>query len=273
MFLHAFLSDDDFQDEEKQVFVKNEWQPKSPFGRFIKKLLKVLKKLPKILFILLMVLVWVFIFGTMILRKNDKIVETPILSDKAREIYTQNPDDFPVYIVHTKEFMNEDGDIQLIDSVYAEKANEFEVGLRIKGRVGETLYCRIRDAEGNIMGEVFRRTRERDIKITDSISFQYVFERISFSDVYIDVSKNIINRDWHTDYSAEFSQFDEDLDDYSAYVDKDTSSLGENATGNLFFEVFETKESTTPIFSCIIYNSETPLEEIEYEVPSDSYLS
>ena len=130
-----YLMDDDF-DEEQQVFEKSEWQPKSPFGRFMKKLLKILKKLPKYIFFVIVTLVWVVIFATIALRSNDGIVKTPILSDKARTGYSETPDRFDVYEIHTSEYMNNDGTIQLIKNVYADNAHELEVGLRIKGHVG-----------------------------------------------------------------------------------------------------------------------------------------
>ena len=111
-----YLMDDDF-DEEQQVFEKSEWQPKSPFGRFMKKLLKILKKLPKYIFFVIVTLVWVVIFATIALRSNDGIVKTPILSDKARTGYSETPDRFDVYEIHTSEYMNNDGTIQLIKNV------------------------------------------------------------------------------------------------------------------------------------------------------------
>lgn len=267
------MFDDDFQDEEQQVFVKNEWQPKSPFGRFIKKLLKILKKAPKYIFFALIALVWIVIFAVIALRSNDDIVETPLLSEKARSQYTASPESFEVYEVHTADFMNSDGTIQLITTVYAEDAHELEVGLRIKGRIGETLYCRIRDEDGNIMKEVFRRRRERNFKISDSIKFEYVFERISFGDVYIDVSKNIINRDFSVDISGELSRFESDIEDHSAYIDESGGQAdGEKSENALYFEIFESEESTKPIFTCLIYSDDTPLELIDYEIADDKYL-
>lgn len=267
------MFEDDFEDEEQQVFTKNEWQPKSPFGKFMKKFLKVLKKLPKYLFFALIAIVWIAIFAVIALRSNDSIVKTPILSDAARSLYTSSPEDFDVYEVHTANFMNSDGTIQLIKSVYAEDAHELEVGLRIKGRIGETLYCRIRDENGNIKSEVFRRTRERNYRLSDSIKFEYVFERISFGDVYIDVSKNIINRDFSVDISEELSRFESDIGDYSSYIDESGSENdGKKSENTLYFEIFESEESTNPIFSCIIYNNDTPLEQIDYEIADDKYL-
>ncbi len=259
---------DDFDDEEEYEFKKSEWEPTSAFGKFVKKALKVLKKVPKIIFISLIILVWVVIFAILAARSNNDIVETPILSDSARQLYDRNPSEFTSYFIHTKEFMNKDGTIQLIDSVYAEDAHELEVGIRIKGYNGQTLYCHIRDEDGKIMKQVFRRTRERNWYLTDSIKFQYVFERISFSDVYIDVSKNIINR-VSADMYEDASLFESQLADYSAYVNNDSNV---QATGKLYFEIFESPESQTPLFSCVVYDSETPLEEFEYELPDQDYL-
>ena len=267
------LGDDDF-DEERQVFTKNEWQPKSPFGRFAKKLLKILKKLPKYIFFTLVALVWIVIFATMALRSNDKLAKTAILSDSARELYASAPEDFEVYEIHTKEFMNRDGTIQLINSVYADSAHELEVGLRISGHLGERLYCRIRDDNGHIYGEKFRRTKERNIKLTDRIKYEYVFERISFGDVYIDLSANIINRTESIDISAEFSKFESEIDDYSGYIEtsKDEPTK-EQEKNRLYFEIFASEDSDTPLFTCVIYDDGTPLELIDFKIADEKYIN
>ncbi len=265
------LGDDDF-DEERQVFTKNEWQPKSPFGKFMKKLLKVLKKLPKYLFFAIVILVWVVVFVTIAMRSNDKLVKTAILSDSARETYLPHRNCFDVYEVHTKEYMNRDGSIQLINNVYAEAAHELEVGLRIKGHLGETLYCRIRDDNGKICNEVYRRTKERNIRLTDNIKYEYVFERISFGDVYIDLSENIINRPYSEDLSAAFSQFESDIEDYSAYINQsEDDSSKEQAKNRMYLEIFASESSDTPIFSCIIYDDDTPVKLIDFELADDKY--
>ncbi len=267
------MFEDDFEDEEQQAFVKNEWQPKSPFGKFMKKFLKVLKKLPKYLFFTLIAVVWILIFAVMAMRSNDGIVKTPLLSDEARLLYTSAPEDFDVYEIHTADFMNSDGTIQLFKSVYAEDAHELEGGLRIKGQIGETLYCRIKDDKGNIKNEVFRRTRERNYKLSDSVKFEYVFERISFGDVYIDVSRNIINRDNSVDISEELSRFESDVEDYSAYIDQSSGEIdGKEPKGVLYFEIYESPESAAPIFSCIIYDDDTPLELIDFRIADEKYL-
>lgn len=268
-----YLMDDDF-DEEQQVFEKSEWQPKSPFGRFMKKLLKILKKLPKYIFFVIVTLVWVVIFATIALRSNDGIVKTPILSDKARTGYSETPDRFDVYEIHTSEYMNNDGTIQLIKNVYADNAHELEVGLRIKGHVGETLYCTLEDDNGNKFDVVYRVKRERDVTLTDSIRYQYVFERISFGNVYIDVSKNIINRDYSVDISGEFSKFESDIEDYSAYIDHSKDEFEQSLVKNkLYFKVYASEKSETPLFSCVIYDDDTPLEQFAFRLPDDEYIS
>lgn len=267
-----YLMDDDF-DEEQQVFEKNEWQPKSPFGHFMKKLLKILKKLPKYVFFVIVALVWVVIFATIAMRSNDGIVKTPILSDKARAAYSETPDSFDVYEIHTSEFMNNDGTIQLIKNIYADNAHELEVGLRIKGYVGETLYYTLEDENGNTFDVVYRVKRERDIILTDSIKYQYVFERISFGNVYIDVSENIINRDYSVDMSDEFSKFESDIEDYSAYIDQSKEEFGQSPVKNkLYFKVYASEKGETPLFSCVIYDDDTPLEQFGFCLPDDEYI-
>ena len=144
---------------------------------------------------------------------------------------------------------------------------------RSKGHVGETLYCTLEDDNGNKFDVVYRVKRERDVTLTDSIRYQYVFERISFGNVYIDVSKNIINRDYSVDISGEFSKFESDIEDYSAYIDQSKDEFEQSLVKNkLYFKVYASEKSETPLFSCVIYDDDTPLEQFAFRLPDDEYI-
>ncbi|MFA6730182.1 MAG: hypothetical protein WCR95_04225 [Eubacteriales bacterium] len=85
----------------------------------------------KIGFTAIVVLVWAAIISTIFLRSDDKILKTPILSERAREIYSSAKDDFEFYNVYPQIFMTKDGSVQLAETVYAAGAGELEIGVRI----------------------------------------------------------------------------------------------------------------------------------------------
>ena len=80
----------------------------------------------------MLVAMWGVIFTVIILRSNHDILDTPILSDNARQIYKADKDNFIIYRVYPSEFMTADGSLQLDMAVYAEKAGEFEIGVWIE---------------------------------------------------------------------------------------------------------------------------------------------
>ncbi len=92
---------------------------------------RVIKKVLKIVFFSVIAVIWGLILLTIFLRGDDDILETPILSDEARAIYSADKDNFIVYRVHPAVFMTGDGSLQLSSAVYAESAHEFEIGTRI----------------------------------------------------------------------------------------------------------------------------------------------
>lgn len=105
---------------------------------------KIIKRVFKIVFISLMAAVWIVILAIIILRSNHEILETPILSDGAREIYSSDKAGFVMYRVYSQDFMTTDGSLQLANGVYAESAHEFEIGVRIAWT--QLRYCKECDA-------------------------------------------------------------------------------------------------------------------------------
>lgn len=105
---------------------------------------RIIKRVFKIFFISLLVAMWGVIFTVIILRSNHDILDTPILSDNARQIYKADKDNFIIYRVYPSEFMTADGSLQLDMAVYAEKAGEFEIGVRIAWT--QLRYCEECDA-------------------------------------------------------------------------------------------------------------------------------
>ncbi len=90
-----------------------------------------IKKTFKYLFYAVLTVVWVSVLLVIFLRRDHALIKTPILSGSAREIYSSSPESFELYRVYPKEFMSEEGAFQLKNCVYAPKAGEYEIGLRI----------------------------------------------------------------------------------------------------------------------------------------------
>lgn len=102
------------------------------------------KKAFKILFVAVVAAIWALVLLSIMLRRDDAILETPILSENARKLYLSGKEDFPLYRVYPPEFMTADGALQLSTPVYAPKAGEFEIGVRIAW--SQLRYCEECDA-------------------------------------------------------------------------------------------------------------------------------
>ena len=234
---------------------------------------KVIKRVFKIIFLSITAIVWIAIIASIIIRGNDRIVKTPILSDAARGIYSADTADFPVYEVHTREFMNGDATIQLITGVYAEKANELEIGLRVKNGSEVFKFCRIVDEDGNVYAETSRFRRTRNISLGSAFTVSYSYERISFGGLKFDLSRNIVNRDYtSTDISAEISKYNEDIEDVSAYLDASEAEEASNKH-EYYLEIYNSETAEEPLFRCVIYDDDTLIQLIDYELPDEKYLS
>ena len=89
------------------------------------------KKAFKYLFYALMTAAWAAVIFVIVIRGDDAIVKTPVLSARARELYESAQGEFEFYRVYPAVFMSEEGAFQLKNCVYAASAGEYEVGLRV----------------------------------------------------------------------------------------------------------------------------------------------
>ena len=256
------------------------------------KVTTVIKKILKYTFITIVTAVWVFILLSIFLRRDDAILETPILSDKARSIFSENKDDFPVYVVHTKENINYDGSFQLKSSVYAEKANELELGLRIAwtqlryceecGRLYTTEQLDNQKADdkpdkGILMsceakGHHVVRAPESDRGIvwslTDSDGNKY--------DAVNEESrtKNLNFGFFKIKYEYIRICYDKVYFDIANNI---INTAGKEVTdtgkGTLYYFRIYDKVTGDTLFSTCLYDNETYIEETEYKLPDKDYIS
>ncbi|MEG2004239.1 MAG: hypothetical protein RR057_06525, partial [Clostridia bacterium] len=216
--------------------------------------------------------VFIITIASIIVRSDDKIIKTTILSNEAQSIFRLDENDFPLYNVYTKIYMNNDATIQLKNNVYAPKANELELGLRFSAKLFEDgvnaePYYVLVDSNGNEYPLVNRERRVKNIVLSDIIKFQYIFERISFGSLYFDTSLNIINRGTESvDISAEAESLDSALDNLSDYISQ-PSEDDEKAGTSYYLKIYASKESTKPLFVTTIYNNNTPISDTVYKLP------
>lgn len=131
-------------------------------------------------------LVYLFFCFRFYVSCEPSMVEETVLSEQARETYRADPKDFPMYGIDTTN-INTNGTLLLRRIVYADKVNELEFGVRyvqdklIEGGVKEPLRFVLRDSKGNEYTLVNRESFTR---------FTYVYERVCFSGVDINVLEN-----------------------------------------------------------------------------------
>ena len=257
-----------------------------------KKATVIIKKVFKYTFITIVTLVWVFILLSIFLRRDDAILKTPILSANARKIYTENKNDFPIYEVHTKEHMNYDGSFQLETNVYAEKAGELEIGLRIAwtqlryceecGRLYTTEQLDSQKAEDKkngvptsceAKGHHIVRAPESDRKVvwalTDSDgnvyeelnresrmkNLNFGFFKIRYEYVRICFGKVYINVSENIINTA------------------GNEEVTDTGKGTLYyFRIYDEVTGDT-LFSTCLYDNQTYIEEFKYELPDKDYIS
>lgn len=256
---------------------------------------KIIKRTFKWLFFGIVVFVWILTLASIILRSDNKLVDTPVLSAQARAEYTLNKDEFSLWRVFTQKYMDYSGTVQLKKNVYCATANELEIGVRVSakltdGNVNEKLFYVLKDSKGNQYPVVNRTGNTKDIQLGGIVQFQYIFERISFGDIYLSLDDNIINREESINISEIAQSLENDLSspfDVSGPEDNfDTLlSAGTSYTLEIYRYVqykgngesgFETDENGNKverklIFSTVVYDNNTNIKEIEFEMPSSKY--
>ena len=147
------------------------------------------KKIRRIIFYGLVFIIYLIVFIRFARSCDADLINNVYLSSEARQAYRSGAE-LTVYRVNTKEFMNYDGTLQLKNVVYAESANEMEIGVKYREKDGTpenefTLSYSLDDNLGNryeICGRVSKKKNG------------YVYERISFKRVKIDLEYNYLNR-------------------------------------------------------------------------------
>ena len=258
-----------------------------------KKVTIIIKKIFKYTFITIVAAVWILILLSIFLRRDDKILKTPILSAEARSIYAENKDDFTVYEVHTKEHMNYDGSFQLVKNVYAEKANELEIGLRIAwtqlryceecGHIYTTDQLDEQKSEdkpdkGIIVsceakGHHIVRAPETDRGIVWALTD-------SDGNVYEEVNresrvKNLNFGFFKIKYEYVRVSFGKVYFDIANNIINTAGKeeVTDTGKGTLYYFRIYDKVTGDTLFSTCLYDNQTYIEEIEYEKPDKDYIS
>lgn len=256
------------------------------------KVTKIIKKVLKYTFIAIVTAVWVFILLSIFLRRDDAILETPILSESARTIFGEDKKGFTTYEVHTKEHMNYDGTFQLAENVYAEKANELEVGLRIAwtqlryceecGRLYTTEQLDSQKADDKpdkgilasceAKGHHVVRAPEADRGIVWTLtdSDGNVYEKVNEKGK----TKNLNFGFFKIRYEYIricFGKVYLDIENNIINtVDKEVTDKGKGTL--YYFRIYDEVTGDT-LFSTCLYDNQTYIEEFEYELPDKDYIS
>lgn len=201
------------------------------------------------------------IYGLLMLRFfvscDIGMVDKAHFSDMARKSYQSAPSDFKVYNIHTAITFNEERTLNLKTVVYSPTANELEIGVKFKktltdGSTSPVLEYELVDSNGKVY-EVASR-------ISDS-RFDYGFERISFSGVELDLSRNITNNyeSIINDSEAEYNRttsYDEDTYELSVEDNEDP----ENVKYKLYVRY---KGEKIRLF--LIYNDDTLISDYKFK--------
>jgi len=263
------------------------------------------KKAFKYLFYALMTAAWAAVIFVIVIRGDDAIVKTPVLSARARALYEESPGDFEFYRVYPTVFMSEEGAFQLKNCVYSATAGEYEAGLRVAwtqlryceqcGRLytpdqleqqkkydeeddphscaalGHTL-LRAPETDRTIRYEVFdsggkvyetanTESRVKNINL-GFFAIKYEYLRLDFGGLYLDLAQNIINRE-----SSAAS-----YDTGEAVSAGDGVSEAGDAGTRVFLAIYDAVTDDRLFVTCI-YDNNTYIEELGYELPDRDYIT
>ena len=148
------------------------------------------KKIRRIIFYGLVFIIYLIVFIRFARSCDADLINNVYLSDEARDMFKSDSDGFVLYRVNTKEFMNYDGTLQLKNVVYSETAKEMEIGVKYREKA---------DTPEDVFSLVYTLGDNLDTKyeICSRVSKKkngYVYERISFKRVELDLQYNYLNR-------------------------------------------------------------------------------
>lgn len=162
------------------------------------------KKIGKIVFRVLAIcsaVVYAICFARIFSSCDSAMLDDITFSDKAIEKYYQSPEDFKVYQINTRDFMEYYGTITLSDIYYAETAGELEIGIKYNVKITDAEKQNVSVEGGTELDEfplVYRLIDQKGNEYTvcnriNDSNGSYKFERISFSNLKIDFTNNYLN--------------------------------------------------------------------------------
>lgn len=288
------------KDNYDEAFADNEITKEAPTAKWR----TVTKKILKIFVIVLVSVVWICIIGVIILRSDDDLVETPILSEKGRDVYLTDRNNFEFYTVHTADFMNDDGSVQLKNNVYAADAHELEVGVRVAWtqlrfcKECNRIYTQMQlikqdddDKENdtllscNNLHHTIVRASETDrqlaYELTDTDGKAY--ECTSFVNSYKGINLGFFAIKYEfvrITFGDVYLKTEDNIINIDPLEEKDkalSQAKGENEedesrnSGTRFFLKLYDKQTGDLLFSSCIYDNNTFIQQKEYEFP-DGYV-
>jgi hypothetical protein len=212
------------------------------------------KKIGKIVFRVLAfcsMVVYIICFARIFSSCDSSLLEKITFSEKANQIYNNDPENFAVYKINTKDFMEYYGTIVLSDVYYAETAEEIEIGIKYNTKITS-----VDDSElsGSSLGEyplVYTLVDGKGNKyqLSNRISVKkgsYKFERVAFSGLKIDFSRNYLN-------------VSEEVSGEGTFFESEEGKNAEKYTLEIYNPV--TKETK----SFVIYDNQTSYKPYDFE--------
>jgi len=240
------------------------------------KIYRVIRKTFKYILYGLSAVVWVLIFVFIFVNRDSDIIEKNYMTEVAG-FERLEPDEISLFRVNPREFMNEDGSIQVYNVDYAPDAGLLEMGIRFNARKlvaddggkayddakdknGDVLEYVLKDSDGNVYQLVNKRT---------DTGGRYGFARICFSGVAIDLDSNDLNVDRKLEDIAMDATKDAP-EEYAEYLRKLRSEYERGSDIRFILSVYYTRkdengeELKTELQSFLIYNNDAVYTKTEY---------
>lgn len=263
-----------------------------------------IKKTLKYIFYALIAVVWISVLLVIILRRDNPLVNTPVLSGSARAAFEADPEGFEFYRVYPKEFMSEEGAFQLKECVYAPVPGEYEIGLRIAWT--QLRYCkecgrlytpdqleqqkkydeeddkRSCVALGHELVRASGTDRAVKFRVFDSKGNEY--ENVNCVTRTKDVNFGIIAIKYEylrISYGGLYFELGDNIINRESSVSRagsdETVTQGgasetESSGTRYFLEIYDA-ETDDRLFVTCIYDNDTAIDDEEYEIPDKDYLS
>lgn len=246
---------------------------------------KRVKRIFKIILYSISFIVYAAVFFVIFSSCEPGMFDKMFFTEKTRQYARQNPDSIKVYKLQPKDFMNDDGSIELANIYYAKNTEELEVGVKFNfkkltsGKVEGALVYILADSNGNFytsVSEVYDSNRK------------YGYARVTFGSVKIDLTQNVYFKYTEiSDYASykkaksnlnlTASEGDENTQDngvayylyiynYDSFIRKDYVSADENGNLRIDFAALQ-EDKNAALSKHEIYNNNTviSLEKYQYD--------